>query len=70
MLWGGKEVDLNLAEKLREDSINDEVTARILNDAGKVTKINSKNIRNSYNFPVVSEDTLILCDTEEANYEV
>ena len=38
-LWGGHELTLELAEKLRE---NDEETAEILNDAGKVTQIYKK----------------------------
>ena len=59
-LWGGKEIDLIQAEKLREDTTNDEATATVLNDAGKVTKIYSKNIRNSFLFPVINEDALIL----------
>ena len=32
-LWGGNEIDLILAEKLREDSTNDEETGSLLNDA-------------------------------------
>ena len=40
-LWGGQELRLELAEKLRE---NDEETSEILNDAGKVTKIYKKNL--------------------------
>ena len=38
-LWGGKEIDLIQAKKLREDSTNDEITETILYDAGKMTKI-------------------------------
>ena len=34
-----------------------------------MTKIYSKNIRNSFHFPVLNEDTLILIETEELNYE-
>ena len=64
--WGEKK---NLAEQLHEESTNDENTANILNEAGKVTKIYTKAIRNSYNFPVISEDAIILCGTEEANYK-
>ena len=63
-LWGGNEIDLTLAEKLREDSTNDEVTATLLNDAGKTTKIYIKQIKNSFKFPVVEER-----QTEEQNYE-
>ena len=35
-LWGGHEITLAVAEKLRE---TDEETAEILNDAGKTTQI-------------------------------
>ena len=63
------EIDLTQAEKLREDSTNDEVTATLLNDAGKTAKICTKKIRNSFQFLVVEEDTLILRQTEEQNYE-
>ena len=38
-LWGGNENDLILAEKLREESTNDEENATLLNEAGKLTKI-------------------------------
>ena len=65
-LWGGHEITLELAEKLRE---NYEETAEILNDAGKVTKIYKKKLRNHYQFPIVSEDALILKQSEESNYE-
>ena len=64
-LWGGHEITLELAEKLRE---NDEETAEILNDAGKVTKMYKKKLRNHYQFPIVSEDALILKQSDEANY--
>ena len=67
--WGGIEIDLILAEKLREESTNDEETATLLNEAGKLTKIYNKKIRNQFQFPVVEEDTLILRQTEEENYE-
>ena len=69
LLWGGHEITLELAEKLREESTNDEETAVILNEAGKVTKIYTKKLRNHYQFPIVSEDALILKQSEEANYE-
>ena len=65
-LWGGHELTLELAEKLRE---NDEETAEILNDAGKVTQIYKKKLRNLYQFPIVSEDALIIKQSDEANYE-
>ena len=65
-LWGGKEIDLTQAEKLREDSTNDEVTATLLNVAGKITKIYI-NIKIFLQFPVIEEDTLILRETEELN---
>ena len=68
-LWGGHEITLELAEKLREESTNDEETAVILNEAGKVTKIYTKKLRNHYQFPIVSEDALILKQSEEANFE-
>ena len=32
------------------------MTATVLNDAGKVTKIYSKDIINPFQFPVISED--------------
>ena len=62
-LWGGNEINLTLADKLREDSTNDEVMATLLNDAGKTKKIYTKK-RNSFQFPVVEKDTLILRQTE------
>ena len=68
-LWGGHEINLELAEKLREELTNDEETAVLLNEAGKQTKVYSKKLRNQYQFPVVGEDALILRQTEEANYE-
>ena len=65
-LWGGHELTLELAEKLRE---NDEETAEILNEAGKLTQIYKKKLRNHYQFPCVSEDALILKQTDKKNYE-
>ena len=41
----------------------------ILNEAGKVTKVYNKKLRNQYQFPIVAEDALILKQTEEENYE-
>ena len=58
-----------MAEKLRENSTNDEETAVLLNEAGKLTKLYNKKIRNQYHFPVVKGYALILRQTEEANYE-
>ena len=68
-LWGGHEINLELAEKLREEVTNDEETAVLLNEAGKLTKVYSKKLRNQYQFPIVEEDALILRQTEEENYE-
>ena len=55
-----------MAEKLRE---TDEETAEILNDAVKTTKIYKKKQRNHYLYPYVSEDALILKQSDERNYE-
>ena len=41
----------------------------ILNEAGKVTKIYTTKLRNYYQFPFLSEDALILKQSEEANFE-
>ena len=41
-LWGGNEIDIILAEKLREESTNDEETATLL------TKIYKTKIRNQF----------------------
>ena len=41
-LWGGNKINLELAEKLREESTNDEETAVLLNEAGRLTKIYNK----------------------------
>ena len=65
-LWGGHEISLEVAEKLRDTS--DEF-AEILNEAGKTTKIYKKKLRNHYLFPVISEEALILKNSEEGNYE-
>ena len=65
-LWGGHEVTLDVAEKLRE---TDEESAEILNEAGKTTLIYKKKLRNHYLFPIISEEALILKESEERNYE-
>ena len=57
---GRGEIDLELEEKIRENAIGDQYTATILNNAGKVTKIYTKPVRNIYNFPTVSEDLITL----------
>ena len=49
--FGVKEIDLELAEKLCEYALGEQSTATILNDAGNVTKIYTKPVRNIYNFP-------------------
>ena len=65
-LWGGHEISLDVAEKLRDT--NDEF-AEILNEAGKTTKIYKKKLRSHYLFPIISEEALILKESEERNYE-
>ena len=45
-LWGGKEIDLALTEKLRLEVTTDLDVSKILNEAGKITNIYSKPIRN------------------------
>ena len=55
-----------MAENLRE---TDEETAEILNDAGKTTQIYKKKLKNHFLFPQVSEDALILKQSDEQNYE-
>ena len=60
------EITLEVAENLRE---TDEETAEILNEAGKTTQIYKKKLRNHYLFPQVSEDALILKESDERNYE-
>ena len=65
-LWGGHEITLEGAENLREA---DEETAEMLNEAGKTTLIYKKKMRNHYLFPQVSEDALILKESDERNYE-
>ena len=41
-LWGGNKINLELAEKLRAELTNDEETAVLLNEAGRLTKIYNK----------------------------
>ena len=65
-LWGGHEITLEVAESLRE---TDEETAEILNEAGKSTLIYKKKLRNHYLFPQVSEDAIILKESDKRNYE-
>ena len=69
-LWGGHEINLELAEKLREEVTNDEETAVLLNEAGKLIKVYSKKLRNQYQFPVVGEDALILRQTEKCTLKL
>ena len=42
--------------KLREEVTNDEETAVLLNEAGKVTKVYNKKLRNKCQFPIVAEN--------------
>ena len=65
-LWGGHEISLESAEKLRN---TDEEVSEILNEAGKKTLIYKKKLRNHYLFPIISEEALILKESEESNYE-
>ena len=65
-LWGGHEISLEAAEKLRD---TDEEVSEILNEAGKKTLIYKEILRNHYLFPIISEEALILKESEERNYE-